>query len=301
VVCEYKNPTSVAFLSTSFHPSPSSLPCYIAMVIDIHQRATTNMHHMPSPFYDPPPYTYSTFAFEQLPFLAQKFLLERGLAPSWEYNTDVVENTRIEHAHKLFRTLEGVHIALVERRRELVALHEQEEHTEEPSEEVEERLAEIAHEVGNVLLPEWRSHLDDFMREFDALIWLDVVAREDTPDAPSLLEQQKYRNLKCDPIIQHAIDAVVALDEAVKKKDRLAKRAALGKGLRPRRTTNDSFSSPPREADPFGSPSRDADVCDSPPRNRNQGAKTCSSPPHGRAKSSGSLGRTSASWVMVYN
>lgn len=259
------------------------------------------MYPMPSPFYEPPPYTYCNFAFEHLPFQAQKFLTERGLAPSWEYDADVVEATRTERAHKLFRTLEGVHIALVERRREVIVLHEQEGHTEgEPSEELKERLAEIAHEVGNVLLPEWRSHMDDFMREFDALIWVDVVAREDTPDACSLLEQQKYRNLKCDPIIRHAINAVVVLDEAVKMKDRLAKRAALGKGRRSRTTTGDSVGSPPREVDPFGSPPRDADACGSPPRNRNHGSKNWGSPPHGRAKSSGSLGRTSATWVMVY-
>jgi len=243
------------------------------------------MSSMPYPTYDPPPYTYGNSSFEHLPFPAQKFLTERGLAPSWEYNAEIVEDHRAERTDRLFRSLEGVHIALVQQHQMLVALSKQT--NGELSEELEQREAEIEHIVGNVLMPERRSHLDVFMAEFDALIWLDVVAREGTPNAPSPPVQEEYRHLKCTPVLKYAADALVALDEAVERE--LAERAESRKARRPRRHTSGSFAPLPREVDPFSSP----------PRNRIHGDKSFDSPPHGGAKSTRSLGRASASWVVV--
>jgi len=43
-------------------------------------------------------------------------------------------------------------------------------------------------EVRDLLLPEWRGHLDDCVEEIDALVWFEIHTRKDTP-YPFSLEQ----------------------------------------------------------------------------------------------------------------
>ena len=179
---------------------------------------------MPPWIYNPEPYTYSGLTFDELPDGARKYLNDCHLAPPTEYNAEVIQNRRKLRARELFRTLEGVNIALVEKFRELRYLAKREATlpTQEEHQSIAQRREEIVLEVLYILFPERRAHLDHFMIEFDALVWLDVRAREGTPDEATLEEQHAYRDGCCEPILKYTLDALVALNDAVAERDLLA-------------------------------------------------------------------------------
>jgi len=83
----------------------------------------------------------------------------------------------------------------------------------------QERCKFLLLEVVTVLYPELCDHLNDFMLDMDALVWLDMYVRQGTPDAvPSELVQE-YRTLKSQPVLDASFDALAQLDADVFRLD----------------------------------------------------------------------------------
>jgi len=170
-----------------------------------------------APVYEPAPYAYCGRAFHELPPLAQHYLSEVAcLMPPATHSPSAIEDERSRLALSLFRALQGIDIALVDKRYE--AYHVAREAQASPTTQWfhsalrkdEERLQEV---VG-VLLPERQRTLDEFMIKFDALVWLDGEGREQFSHA----EWQAHRDTLCAPILDYTRRALIALDESVMKK-----------------------------------------------------------------------------------
>jgi hypothetical protein len=177
------------------------------------------------PNWSPVPYTFSDLPFEELPREAQNFLTQNDLFPVMDYHTDIVNLMREHRASKLSRTLEGVHGAIVMRRRELASTNpadipwdELDTLGESPC-DPKDRCKFLLLEVVTVLYPELCDHLNDFMLDMDALVWLDVYVRQGTPDTvpPELV--QEYRTSKSQPVLDASFDALAQLDADVFRLD----------------------------------------------------------------------------------
>ena len=177
------------------------------------------------PNWIPLPYTFSDYSFEELPMQAQAFLSDNNLYPTVKYHTDTVNQFRQQRASKLYRTLEGVHGAIVMRRRELASMDPDDipwddlDTVGESPCDPEDRCRYLLLEVVTILYPELCDHLNDFMLDMDALVWLDVYVRHGTPDAvpPELLCE--YRMSKSQPVLDASFNALAQLDADVFRVD----------------------------------------------------------------------------------
>ncbi len=91
-------------------------------------------------------------------------------------------DVRYKRLERLERTLEGVNRAIV---REILASH-----TRTGNNAMDDACRRV---LGEVLQPEWRGHLDQYVEEIDALIWLDMTARADCTTSPTYEQYMKER------------------------------------------------------------------------------------------------------------
>ena len=170
------------------------------------------------PNWSPIPYGFSNFPFEELPRQAQAFLVENNLYPIIKYNTDTVNQLRQHRASKLYRTLEGVHGAIVTRRRELASMNPNDipwddlDTLGESPCDPKDRCRSLLLEVVTILYPELCDHLNDFMLDMDALVWFDVYVRHGTPDAVPPEFVHEYRMSKSQPVLDASFNALAQLD-----------------------------------------------------------------------------------------
>ncbi|KAF8875873.1 hypothetical protein CPB84DRAFT_1796275 [Gymnopilus junonius] len=164
-----------------------------------------------SNFYDVDrrPFTFIGLKFEDLPQPTQEFL---------SHNTERLPSTvskgdldhyfhkllafRQEQQQRLERTLEGVHRAIVTA---MLAAR-----ADPTNQHVLDRLRDV-------LVSEWRSHLDDYVDEINALIWFEMEMRKDTPLA--MLPQQPFQERQEDVqrMVQFAIQCLQNVNEKVKR------------------------------------------------------------------------------------
>ena len=183
------------------------------------------MSSIPKPNWSPLPYAFSDLSFESLPKEAQNFLATHDLYPPKNYDTETVNYIRQYRARKLYRTIEGVQGAIVMKRRELASMNPNDipwdelDTLEETPCSPKNSCKYLLLEVVTILYPELCDHLNDFMLDMDALVWLDVYVRLGTPDAvhPKLVDE--YRTLKSQPVLDASFNALVQLDADVLRVD----------------------------------------------------------------------------------
>ncbi|KDR67876.1 hypothetical protein GALMADRAFT_231767 [Galerina marginata CBS 339.88] len=179
------------------HPSSSSTP--------------SSSEHLPlsnltSIFYDSSARPFSLFglSFSELPEATQGFLKENAarlptrlcLSEDEEENDEEEDGDgdgdgdkeglnayfgmllkfREEEQERLGRTLEGVHRAIVLSMLTAKTTSPTSTHTHAQAQAREEAETELR----TILVPEWRSHLDDYVDRIDALIWFETEMRRGT-------------------------------------------------------------------------------------------------------------------------
>ncbi|KIM45656.1 hypothetical protein M413DRAFT_345145 [Hebeloma cylindrosporum] len=128
--------------------------------------------------YTPALYSFHDLPFCDLPQTAQEFLTHTtNLYPDspeiegLEYFEEI-SHIRKSRAARLQRVLEGVNRGIADNMILLAnPTHDDGDDT---------RNIAIA-QIQNILLPEWRSHLDDHVEEIDALAWFEIHTRKGTP------------------------------------------------------------------------------------------------------------------------
>ncbi|KAF9241858.1 hypothetical protein BU15DRAFT_60754 [Melanogaster broomeanus] len=163
------------------------------------------------PVYQPSPYTYVGREFNQLPIVAQHYLAAVAqLMPPIAYNPDpeAIPNQRWFLAEALFRALQGIDIALVNRR--LEAHHASREALLSPS---SVDFEEAAKQEKRRISESDNGTLDEFVLKFDALVWLDVDGHE----AFTQEDWQAFRDALLTPIMDETGRALRRHDEAMVK------------------------------------------------------------------------------------
>ncbi|KAF8233367.1 hypothetical protein L208DRAFT_1395827 [Tricholoma matsutake] len=183
------------------------------------------MSSIPMPNWNPLPYAFSDRPFEKLPREAQNFLTQNNLYPATNYHTDTVNQVRRSRSSKLSRTVEGVHNAIVTKRRELASMNT----NDIPWDELDtlgdtpcdpkDKCKYLLLQVVTVLYPELCDHLNDFILDMDSLVWLDVYVRHGTPDAVPLTLVHEYRASKSQPVLDASFNALAQLDTEVFRVD----------------------------------------------------------------------------------
>ncbi|KAF9526904.1 hypothetical protein CPB83DRAFT_857176 [Crepidotus variabilis] len=147
--------------------------------------------------------------FEELPESIQRFLLTTGLYPKQFQNIQAffkaLLETRTARRHRLERTLEGVSKSIV---REMLASH-----FRTGNSTLDEQCKPV---LRDVLQPEWRDHLDSYVEEIDALIWLDMTARENTPEQPSWEQYMTERRGDIESMVDFALQCLQNAFEKVR-------------------------------------------------------------------------------------
>ncbi|KAF8149348.1 hypothetical protein B0H34DRAFT_733423 [Crassisporium funariophilum] len=113
------------------------------------------------------PFLLGDLTFNQLPRTIQKFLLDTTELYSVtfadpEVYQEMLFKVRKERLERLRRNLAGVHRAIVI------------EMFKANSNASEEELHGSLYKLKDVLIPEWRSHLDAYVEELDALTWFEI-------------------------------------------------------------------------------------------------------------------------------
>lgn len=134
--------------------------------------------------YEPSAYAFSGVAFNQLPLLAQHYLINivGDTSPTqWdEEKAATICANRTTLIQTFFRAVQGNDDALVTAWR------------------AAKRLGPEAYQQRSAVLgPERKRHYDDFVTEFDALIWLELESRIASGEKIGPENQQKYRNVDC--------------------------------------------------------------------------------------------------------
>jgi len=88
----------------------------------------------------------------------------------------------------------------------------------------DESRNEAIAEIQYALLPEWRSHLDDYVDEIDALVWFDIHAQKGTPNPLSLKQVLHDREEDVAKMIEFALQL---LQKAYEKQKREARGEAV--------------------------------------------------------------------------
>lgn len=172
------------------------------------------------PIYEPSPYVFSGLTLDQLPLLARYYLADIAeVLPPALYEPELLAARRSQLALALFRSLQGVDMALVERRQDArrTAAQRPDETVEQWRQRTEEQDRERIETVVDVLLPERQILLDEFMIKLDTLVWVEMEGQTGS-SRRSVQEQQVYRDEICAPILEYTNKALIALDEAVMAK-----------------------------------------------------------------------------------
>ena len=127
--------------------------------------------------YTPPLFNFHDLPFHDLPPTVQDFLTHTtNLYPdspecsSLEYSVELT-HIRENRAARFQRVLEGVNRDMANN---MVVVANPTGHSDDYS-----RNIPIA-EIRNILIPEWRSHLNDYVEEIDALVWFSMHTRKGT-------------------------------------------------------------------------------------------------------------------------
>ncbi|KDQ54288.1 hypothetical protein JAAARDRAFT_38446 [Jaapia argillacea MUCL 33604] len=174
------------------------------------------------PIYQPSPYSYSGLKLHELPLLAQHYL-ETIETPHSALDVSFIQSKISELSVALFRSLQGVDIAMVERRHEARMISDRVQRS--PTKATFERATHLAvrrdeeriGEILNVLLPERQSILDEFMIKFDTLVWLQMEGRGEGENL-SVEKQMQDRDRMCAPVLEYTHQALLALDKDVMEK-----------------------------------------------------------------------------------
>ncbi|PPQ97231.1 hypothetical protein CVT26_000759 [Gymnopilus dilepis] len=169
---------------------------------------------MASTFYDVDrrPFTLAGLKYDELPegtrdFLSQSTERLPNTISEAELNTYFHKLLlfRQEHQKRLGRTLEGVHRAIVS---DMLAL------------KADPTNQETLNRLTNVLVPEWRAHLDKHVDELDALIWFETEMRKGTPFAMLPEQPAKERREDVQRMVQFAVQCLQEVNERVKREMR---------------------------------------------------------------------------------
>jgi len=169
--------------------------------------------------YDPQPFSFHDLEFSDLPQSAQEFLTQTtnlyhqfpaSCGPTY---FDEICHIRKNRAERLERVLENVNRGIADNMMVVLA-----NHTDDES-----RNVAIA-EMQQALLPEWRSHLDDYVDEIDALVWFDVHAQKGTPHPLSLKQVLHDREEDVARMIELALQL---LQKAYERQKRVARGEAV--------------------------------------------------------------------------
>ncbi|CAA7271367.1 unnamed protein product [Cyclocybe aegerita] len=182
-------------------------------------------------FYHAEPYTFIGKAFDELPEAAQKFLVKMGLWPMDEETFDREEffervyTIREARRDRLERTLEGVSRAIAKEM--LVRADEGPASAtnvhgggEGPaSGAATPGLAPSAREnvVGVLLYPEWQEHLEAYVEEIDALIWVDMRLRLGAEPSLSVKGYLREREEDVERMTEFAVQCLQRTFERVKE------------------------------------------------------------------------------------
>lgn len=175
--------------------------------------------------YTPPLFSFHDLPFHDLPLSVQDFLTHvTNLYPdspecSSEEYFDELTHIRKNRAARLQRVLEGVNRDIANN---MIVLANPTNNLDDDS-----RNIPIA-EIQNILLPEWRSHLDDYVEEIDALVWFTMHTRKGTPYPFSLERVLSDREEYVALMLEFALQS---LQLAYEKQKREARGSALMAGI----------------------------------------------------------------------
>ncbi|KAJ7354246.1 hypothetical protein DFH08DRAFT_854477 [Mycena albidolilacea] len=160
---------------------------------------------IPRPIYGVPPYTYHGLPFDHLPPDIQSFLSSHGLDNAAHYDAAAVASVRLWLTDKLMETVGPVceAIVLANVRYNLLSTMYPAGHP---------FLCALVCMLRSELLPTLEAHMGEHLVLADALVWADVIAREDS-EAHSLDEALQYRWLQTQPAIDLVATRLVDLYE----------------------------------------------------------------------------------------
>jgi hypothetical protein len=152
-----------------------------------------------------PPYTYHGLPFDHLSPDIQSFLSSHGLDNAAHYDAAAVASVRLWLTDKLIETMGPVceAIVLANVRYNLLSTMYPAGHP---------FLCALVCMLRSELLPTLEAHMGEHLVLADALVWADVIAREDS-EAHSLDEALQYRWLQTQPAIDLVATRLVDLYE----------------------------------------------------------------------------------------
>jgi len=159
------------------------------------------------------PFNLTGKSFGELPEATRRFLVEMELYPAEFANVkeffQALLDIRCKRLEKLERTLEGVNRAIV---REILASHAR--MGNHAMDDTSRRV------LGEVLQPEWRGHLDQYVEEIDALIWLDMTARAECTPRPTYEQYMRERAETVEGMTEFALRCLQNALDKVKMEER---------------------------------------------------------------------------------
>ena len=177
--------------------------------------------------YTPALFSFHDLPFHDLPLSAQDFLTDTANlypdSPSLSCLDyfDELTHIRKNRAARLQRVLEGVNHDIAKNMMVLA------NPTNDGSSDDNNRTIAIS-EIRDILLPEWRGHLDDYVEEIDALVWFEIHTRKGTPYPFSLEQVLIDREEYVDLMLEFALQS---LQLAYEKQKREARGVALMAGI----------------------------------------------------------------------
>jgi len=157
------------------------------------------------------PFQYAGLSFEELPRVAQKFLADNiERFPSnlsqeelGKYFKKLLD-FRGAQQRRLARTLEGVHRAIVSGM--IKSRTKEQTETDDPADTLRE-----------VLIPEWRSHMHDYVDRIDALIWFEMEMRKDTAFELGAQDYIQERKDDVERMITFVVQSLQVINDTVKR------------------------------------------------------------------------------------
>ncbi|KAI0058709.1 hypothetical protein BV25DRAFT_1829689 [Artomyces pyxidatus] len=178
------------------------------------------------PIYQAAPYSFSGLAFTELPCIVQLYLANTAhVTPPTSTIPDADDFARLRSqlASTVFRALQGIDIALVEKRREARQFAHKAKVTVEELADARAKDEERVLYIMDVLLPERAVVLDEFIAKLDGLVWLELEAAYAKEGRDTLEAQQQYRTETINAPLDYIHRALVALDDAVIQRDEEAR------------------------------------------------------------------------------
>ncbi|KAJ7734176.1 hypothetical protein DFH07DRAFT_989097 [Mycena maculata] len=155
--------------------------------------------NLPRPFFDVPPYPLHGLPFEALPTYSQHFLAFNGLhdpaaaTPEWmECVRQFLTKSLVDGVADLCRQIVTANVLY-------------------NANSAAPGAAALVMHVRRELLPQLEAQLSHHLMLADALVWVDVSARADGPDALDAEEARRYRALQTQPAVDLVTDQLVNL------------------------------------------------------------------------------------------